>query len=81
MDIKSNIKTRILMLRDDQIAALFPAVGITFSHKDIPKVIAEIRERGEVATHLSTLIDEADSKESLEWWVSFFEKANNTSHL
>ncbi len=61
------MNTRILSLRDDQIAALFLVVGITFSHKDIAGVIAEIRERKENAIHLATLIDEADSKENLEW--------------
>ena len=71
---KRRLGSRILNLRDDQIAALFPAVGVTFSPRDIEKVVSEIRKNGHDAIHLATLLAEANSKANLLWWVGYFEK-------
>lgn len=75
-DERKNIELRIFSLRDDQIASLFYIVGISFSTDDIEDVIKEIRDNKREAIHLSTLLSEADSKENLLWWISYFEKHN-----
>lgn len=71
-----DLEKRIINLHDDQIVALFFLVGIAFFKKDIPDVLQEIRKIGEGAIGLGILLDEADSKENLFWWVDFFTKAN-----
>jgi len=73
-----DLEKRIINLRDDQIVALFFLVGIAFFKKDIPHVLQEVREIGEGAIHLGTLLNEPDSKENLLWWVDFFTKANRS---
>ncbi len=71
---RRSFESRVLNLRDDQIAALFPAVGVMFSPRDIEEVVSEIRSNGHDAIHLATLLAEADSKKNLLWWVDYFEK-------
>jgi hypothetical protein len=72
------MEKQILKLRDDQIMALFEIVGIRFSKNDFSKVINEIRANKEESQNLGILIDEANSKENLSWWISYFEKANKS---
>lgn len=69
-----NLESRILALRDDQIAALLNLVGLKFNRDNIEHVVSEIRENGHKSGHLPILISEADSKENLLWWVDYFEK-------
>ncbi|MBI4099249.1 hypothetical protein HY442_01820 [Candidatus Parcubacteria bacterium] len=71
---RRSVASRVLNLRDDQIAALFYAVGVRFSTRDIEEVVSEIRSNGHDAIHLATLLVEADSKKNLLWWVAYFEK-------
>ena len=71
---REKIEERILNLRYDQVAALPQIVGPAFSREDIGGVVEEIREHGHDSINLSALMTEAESKESLLWWVEFFEK-------
>ncbi|MCL4427309.1 hypothetical protein M1534_03075 [Patescibacteria group bacterium] len=67
---------RIIKLRDDQIIALFFCVGISFFTQDIPDILQDIHTTGEGSIYFGTLLDEADSKENLLWWIDFFEQHN-----
>lgn len=74
---KFKVASRILRLRDDQIAALLGGVtGLKFYTEDIEELIREFREDGHRSAHLETLMTEGDSKEILLWWIEFFEKHN-----
>lgn len=73
---EKELQSRILALRDDQIAVLPHLVNIYFSKDDIENVVAEIRKNNRQSGHLPIIISEADSKESLLWWLDYFEKQN-----
>lgn len=73
---QANLESRILKLRDDQIAALLNLVKINFNLKDIESVVDEISKNGRESGHLPILIFEANSKKDLLWWISYFEKKN-----
>ena len=68
------IGSRIMGLREDQIAALITISGVEFDFKDIENVVADIKTNKEKSGHLEIVICEADTKESLLWWLEFFEK-------
>lgn len=72
------LESRILNLRNDQIASLFYLVDIKFSKDDIEEVVREIKENKHGSGHLSILIYEANSKENLLWWINYFEKENSS---
>jgi len=72
------VESKVLGLRNDQIAALFFLTEIKFSKNDIENVVAEIKMNKHESLHLDVLIAEADSKENLLWWVDFFTKANRS---
>ena len=73
---RTELESRILNLRKDQIAALFCCVGIKFSKDDIEDVVNDIMDNKQKSGHLGILTDEANSKEDLLWWISYFESAN-----
>ena len=73
---RTELESKILRLRKDQIAALFYCVGIKFSKDDIEKVVSDIINNKQKSGHLGILTDEASSKEDLLWWISYFESAN-----
>jgi len=73
------LESRILKLRDDQIAALLYIVGLNFSRNDIEEVVVDIRKNEHKSGHLPILIFEANSKENLLWWLDYFEKQNKKS--
>lgn len=73
---RKEVEKRILNLRDDQLAALLNLVGLGFSLNDIEEVVEEIKTNKHESGHLPILIEEAESKEVLLWWVEFFEKHN-----
>ncbi|KKQ91565.1 MAG: hypothetical protein UT16_C0012G0011 [Candidatus Azambacteria bacterium GW2011_GWA2_39_10] len=73
---QEEIETRILNLRDDQIAALMNLAGLNFKPSDIPNVVSEIKKNGKNSGHLEIIISEADSKENLLWWLGYFENSN-----
>ncbi|MFH0906964.1 MAG: hypothetical protein V1829_01800, partial [bacterium] len=77
---RQELESRILSLRNDQIATLLNLVGLKFSRNDIEDVVKDITENKQCSGHLITLTDEADSKENLLWWISYFEKTNRKSN-
>ena len=74
------IETRILRLRNDQIAALLYLVDIKFAKRDLEDVVLEIKKNKHDSSHLGILIAEADSKENLLWWVKYFIEANHNKN-
>ncbi len=70
---RRQLESRILNLRDDQIAALFYLVNIIFDKNDIKKIIKEIKKYKHESINLGTLLSEANSKKNLLWWLSYFE--------
>ena len=71
------VESRILDLRPDQIGALLELTQLGFSKERIENVVAEILEQGREGIHIYVLMDEADSKENLLWWLDYFERANS----
>ena len=66
------LEGRILKLRDDQLGALAKICG-GFADKDIPAVVKDIREFAAHSGHLPIILEEAESKENILWWVGYFE--------
>jgi hypothetical protein len=75
---EKEISERICNLKNDQLGALLNIL-LGFNEKDIPEIVVEIKEQKMNSGHLSILLEEADSKEKIEWWISYFEKANKTA--
>ncbi|HOB89897.1 MAG TPA: hypothetical protein PKG74_01015 [Candidatus Colwellbacteria bacterium] len=75
------MEKQILKLRDDQIMALFWLVGVRFEKKYFEDIIKEIRTNKEDSQYLGILIDEADSKNNLSVWISYFEKENKKNRF
>ena len=73
---RTEIEERILYLRNDQIGALAKII-LGFNDKDIPSVVQDIQENGIRSGHLPIILEEAESKEKLKWWVDYFEGKNN----
>jgi isopropylmalate/homocitrate/citramalate synthase len=74
-----DLMRRIKNLRIDQIAALIELVGIHFDKQDLEDVAKRIKNSEEDDTdYVDIIIDEASSKEELEFWLNFFEKYNKT---
>ena len=71
-----DLSNRILRLREDQIAALLNLSGLNFLTSDIEAVVADIIENGRQSGHLPILLNEAHSKDTLLWWLEYFEKIN-----
>ena len=73
---KKVLEGRILSLRDDQLGALLEIAGLGFHKGDLPSVIHDIKKDGLHSGHLEILLAEANSKETLLWWIAFFEQSN-----
>jgi hypothetical protein len=73
-----NLVSRVLSLRNDQIGALANLAGPGFSLKNINHVVEEIREGKITSANLDVILIEAKSKETLLWWIDYFEKSNNS---
>jgi len=73
---RKELEKKILNLRSDQLAGLLFAVEIRFKKEDIEYVVEEIKKDKRESIHLDVLIEEADSKENLLWWVDYFTRAN-----
>jgi isopropylmalate/homocitrate/citramalate synthase len=74
-----DLMRRIKNLRIDQIAALIELVGIHFDKQDLEDVAKRIKNSEEDDTdYVDIIIDEASSREELEFWLNFFEKYNKT---
>lgn len=65
---------RILDLPDKMIMELFGRVGIHYPMDPIQEILAEVRYEEEDSINLDVLIREADSRENLLKWLSYFEK-------
>lgn len=70
---REELLKRILKLKNSQIEKLFAKVGIKYM-VPMDKIIEEIREEQEDSINLDTLLSEAESKESLLYWLSKLEK-------
>ena len=75
---EKDIADRICNLKNDQLGALLNIL-LGFNEKDIPEIVKEIKEQKLNSGHLSILLEEADTKEKIKWWISYFEKANKTA--
>jgi len=64
---------RILSLTNEQIMNLFEKVGIEYL-EDEETIIKAIRKDKEDSSELDTLLSEADTKENLLKWISYYEK-------
>ncbi len=69
---RNKLEKDILSLRDDQIGAL-AKILVGFRDEDISEIVRDIRGNGAESGHLSILLEEADSKEQVYWWVNYFE--------
>lgn len=72
---EKELEKKILSLRDDQLATLLSFMA-GFFKEDIEEIVREIRKEKQGSPNLWTLIDEAESKEKLLWWVDYFTKVN-----
>jgi hypothetical protein len=71
---KTILESRILPLRDDQLAALLEITGLGFKKEEIDDVVHDIKIDGLQSGYLEILLSEADSKENLLWWLTYFER-------
>jgi hypothetical protein len=72
---EKNLMQRIKNLRIDQIAALIELVGIHFNKQVLEDIAKKIKNsEAEDIEYVDIIIDEARSKEELEFWLNFFEK-------
>jgi acetyl-CoA carboxylase carboxyltransferase component len=66
---------RIKNLRIDQIAALIELVGIHFNKQVLEDIAKKIKNsKVEDTEYVDIIIDEARSREELDFWLNFFEK-------
>jgi len=72
---RTEIESRALNLRNDQIGAL-AKILLGFNDKDIKSVVDDIRKNGKKSGHLPILLEESESKEKVAWWLNYFERAN-----
>lgn len=74
---RNELYKRILELEDDQIKELFEKAGIIFGVLDsiiMKEVLREIRDRQTDSLYLDILLTEAQSRENLLKWVTYFEQ-------
>lgn len=70
---RRQIESRILDLKDEQIAALFSKVGINYPNTPMKEIVQDIRRDEHGATDLDILITEASSKDKLIKEIERFE--------
>lgn len=70
---RKDIEKRILALSSVAIGAL-AKILIDFKDEDITDVVRDIKEHGIESGHLPIIIEEAESKEKVVWWIKYFEQ-------
>jgi hypothetical protein len=71
---RKEVGERILSLTNEQLAVFPYLVGVRFNKEDINHVVSDIRKDGYQSVNLSPILDEANSKEDIFWWLDYFGK-------